>query len=129
MWLQRLPNQAQIVLAVALKTAIVDELAEMADRVVDVSLNTVNQIQEQYKPNNIEDKIADLQQQIMQLQLQQGRTYSRNKPGSHSRSKSRSRFNADGPLCYFHYKFRSKAQKCLKPCKWTSQKPSDNTEN
>lgn len=129
MWLQRLPNQAQIVLAVAPKTATVDELAEMADRVVDVSLNTVNQIQEQYKPSNIEDKIADLQQQIKQLQLQRGRTYSRNKPGSHSRSKSRSRFNADGPLCYFHYKFRNKAQKCLKPCKWTSQKPSDKTEN
>jgi len=101
----------------------------MADRVVDVSLNTVNHIQEQYKPNNIEDKIADLQQQIKQLQLQRGRTFIRNETRSHLRSKSRSRFNSNGPLCYFHYKFRGKAQKCLKPCKRTSQKPSDKTEN
>lgn len=85
----------------------------MADRVVDVTLNKLNLLQEQYKPNYIEDKIADLQQQIKHLQLQRGQTFTRNETRSHSRSKSRSRFNSDGPLCYFHYKFRGKAQNVL----------------
>lgn len=70
MSLQRLPNEAQIILAGAPKTVTVDELAEMANRVIDVSLSTVNQIQRQYEPNKIEDKIADLEQQIKQLKLQ-----------------------------------------------------------
>lgn len=55
-----LPNQAQIVLVVAQKTATVDELAEIADRLTDVFINTVNQIQKQHGPNKIEDKIANL---------------------------------------------------------------------
>lgn len=64
MQLQRLPNQTQIVLTVIPKTATIDELVEIADQVADVSSNTVNLIQKQYKPNNIEDKKADLQQHI-----------------------------------------------------------------
>lgn len=40
MWLLRLLNQARVVLTIAPKTATVEELAGMADQVVDVFTNT-----------------------------------------------------------------------------------------
>ena len=36
----------------------------------------------------------------------------------YSRSKSRGRFNPTGQFCFYHFKYGTRARKCIQPCSW-----------
>ncbi|GFQ71622.1 hypothetical protein TNCT_222481 [Trichonephila clavata] len=62
--------------------------------------------------SSIEASIESLAQQIHKLH-----SPNYNKPRYHNRSRSRSKSRSSSHrLCWYHYRFRANAQKCISPC-------------
>ncbi len=124
LWLQRLPTQMQAILTTSSDD--LNKLAIMADKISDVtSLNEINasQIKSNATGNTcINEMIANLQTQVSELSHKlenlnnfRGRSYSRN------RSKSRERSGNRNKLCWYHFRFKDKALKCIKPCAYKQE--------
>ncbi|XP_045494072.1 uncharacterized protein LOC123693148 [Colias croceus] len=139
LWMGHLPAAVQAVLTVSeLKDT--EKLANMADKVIETT--RFAEIQE---VSSARDKISTIQptlvEQITQLtqrlnQLEsagsRGRSFSVRRYGNRAhRSASRSRDRA-GPskqknpnwLCFFHYRYKNNASKCIQPCAWQKQQES-----
>lgn len=131
LWLQRLPVQAQTILAVSEDN--LDKLATMADKICEVTLNNqVYTIESQgKKPNDIvsttslEEKINQLSKQVASLLKDRSRNRSRS-IGSRTCSTSRNKFDANSTNCYYHNKFGENAKKCRPPCTFNNQKETKN---
>ncbi len=147
LFLQRLPMKAQLILASSADTVSIDQLATLADKILEVALPTpsVASISPGPSSSNHSDPakvISDLQGQINNLatQIQAltnqfqsqprfcGRSKSRS-PGRRNSSFSRSpnRQNQNHPFCWYHWKFGSNARHCNPPCTFTSANPPTNT--
>lgn len=125
-WAQRLPTYVQAILQTQPETISLDNLASIADKVIEVhpiSANDVNAISPSYSFDKITSAIQDLQQQIEDLKAnitQQNRSHSRDQTQSvksRSRSPSRSRSLS---MCWYHQRYADKAQKCVFPCSYSS---------
>ncbi|GFU71871.1 uncharacterized protein TNCV_1628121 [Trichonephila clavipes] len=121
LWLQRLPANLQQVLSVC--KAPLDELAQIADKVHEVSGSDLTVARIETKSNQIEldvlkAEIADLKNMVKKLTVS---AYSPNQNGYRSRSltscggfdKNKARSKR---LCWYHFHFGDKASKCKKPC-------------
>lgn len=118
LFVQRMPTQAQVVLASS-DNLTLDKMAEMADKIVEVVSPQISAIQGN-------DQVADLRKEIEELKtLIRGRNKDRQQNNGHrSRSKtptpgSRAADNTeDQQYCWFHYKFGDNAKKCRSPCSY-----------
>lgn len=133
LWIRRLPEKLQPTLATQKNMPIADA-AELADTVFDL-LPASNVIAEAATPpqdsatnqsHPLYVQLATMQKQISQLTQQiagisvsngQRRDSSRCRHRSRSRSRSRGRDPPPG-LCWYHWRFESRARKCVKPCNW-----------
>lgn len=135
LWLGKLPEAIKNILVVSNEN--IDSLAVMADKINDMSskqeICSASNTTQNYSSELI-DRIKHLEQQMAELNMRAGaRPKIRNANFRHrSRSQSgrRVKFDPNGKLCYYHFRFGSRCfpEKCKSPCSWT-KKTQDNQEN
>lgn len=116
LFLQRMPVNIRTVLAVS--NAKLDELAAMADKMIDVAGPQVAATQ-QAAPTSVQDleaQIAALSSQLRRLEANPNRGRSRSPSRRRSASQSSSQ-----EICWYHRKFRDAAQQCRSPCQYSSK--------
>jgi hypothetical protein len=124
-WISRLPHGIQTVLAGQPTTAVIEDLADLADRVNDLASSTprVAAVASDV-PSSVVDEIrkevSELRRQLQNMaydRSSRGQRRSSQRPSSRSSSRQRSSSNyRKFPLCWFHSKFGEKARKCIRPC-------------
>lgn len=126
-WVSRLSHGIQTVLAGQPSSTCIDDLADLADRVHELSCPPVvasaSQSQASSGPaiEELTREVAELRRQFQQLASERrSRSNTRSARSSQRRSASRSRRSQSNfrkyPLCWYHWKFGEKASKCIKPC-------------
>lgn len=143
LWLQRLPNQVQLILS-ASQGVDIAKMAEIADKIVEVnnssgaSIAAVTRVQTSATPtvdvasmrenlpppaDAASSEIAQLQAQITNLtKMVEELRVNRNRHRSRERWRGRSRSRTPGPNsakegeCFYHRRFGTKARKCTRPC-------------
>lgn len=119
LWMQRLPVQVQTVLAGSRENLI--ELSQLADRVIDVTyssnVNVVDTNQNQ-DLTKLFDQINILRSEISELRKSRSNDRENN---SHSNNRSRSKSSNRRGICFYHYRFKDKAHKCIKPCNYNEK--------
>lgn len=145
LFLQRLPATVRMVLAPTTNITI-EALAQLADRVVEVAspaISTVatdslavsrsQQENSDTRKSLVPDVIEDMRMQINQLTTQVAALMTTAPSRSRQRSRSRSsQFGRSPPrpgspppgICWYHWKFGNKAQKCRAPCTVSGNGPA-----
>ncbi|XP_052750098.1 uncharacterized protein LOC128200512 [Galleria mellonella] len=129
-WTSRLPAHIQTIL-VAQPNADLDVLADLADRIMDLAPRSP-QVEATARDdaaagpsssNHMANEIAELRRQVKSLTMQLNRRQrSRSRKCQRSRSASRSHSNYKKfPVCWYHHKFGSKANNCIKPCDYNQE--------
>ena len=144
LFLQRLPQNIQLILASTPQTVSLDDLSLLADKILAVAsphpsvaaLTPGLPLPTMHEHNK---QIAALQGQINQLtaQLQALSTQldSRDQPRFRGRSRSRSRFSRPSfsrspsrprlsPYCWYHERFATATHKCNPPCTFLPDAPT-----
>lgn len=134
LFLQRLPPNVRMVLASSPEGTGLEQLAELADKVMEVAAPNPPSIAGVTASSTLAAEVGQLRDNISRLEkmvqsLARSHSYSR----SHSRSSRRpstppatdSSDATDPPhdsdsLCWYHHKFGTNAQKCRAPCSWKS---------
>ena len=122
LFVSRLPATAQMILVSAGDSTPVEEIAELADRIIEVTTTVAPVIQTQASTNPFlstpdSPELAELrdlaQQQARQIQLMdQLRAFTMHQPHQNGNQ------HFHRHLCYFHQRFREKARKCKNPCSY-----------
>lgn len=137
-FLKRLPQHVQAILAPSVMEVPIDKLAMMADRILDVQpqVNSLDHHTPGPSNNDLSDRITRLSQQLNEMSISRAphfrrrlRSPSRNSkcrnfPRSPSRfySHSSSSSQASNPaFCWYHQTFGPEARKCRHPCTFKSQ--------
>lgn len=123
-WISRLPHGVQTVLAGQPSTAIIEDLADLADRVIDLTSSTprVAAVTSDVPSSVLDDlrkEVSELRRQLQNMASGRSSRSQRRPQPSTSRSSSRQRSNSNYrkfPLCWFHSKFGENARKCIRPC-------------
>lgn len=138
LWLDKMPAQIRNVIIVS--NSPLEQLADMADRIYDITprseMAAVGSAPEetsaQIMYNALFMKIQGLEKQIAALSVNQPsenrHRYPERRRGrpNRSRSRSRRRYDPNGSLCFYHYRFGARClpEKCKPPCSWTPGNPS-----
>lgn len=144
MWKNHLPPSVRGVLAVTDEENM-EKLASIADKVAETMtpIHGVACVKEKPGPSDRDNlvlaEINKLSDRLRNIENGYRSRSQNNRPRtsrSRSRSSSRSGRNAMAPeddpnwLCFYHFKFRNKANKCVQPCNWKKAdakvKPSEN---
>ena len=130
LFVQRLPQNSQVVLASVPSGSSLDDLAALADRIVDVTgesttanihavqLNAIVEMQRQITA------LTEAVQSMATQDRRQRRTYSRTRSPSPAPARERSFSTSSGQhdTCWFRRKFGASARNCRKPCSWQENK-------
>ncbi|CAH8614594.1 hypothetical protein MS3_00000628 [Schistosoma haematobium] len=136
MWFQRLPHSVRQILSVSGKSVALDDLADMADKMMEVyhDNHCVNSLQPpgptdisclasfQKQLTQLTSQLASLQSTIATIQARQSRSPSRRRSFSRQRSRSPKR---TFDVCWYHQKYGTKARRCTRPCTFSAS----DTEN
>ena len=120
LFLGKLPKSVQQILAAAGDQIEITELANMADSILDIT-SEHNQVSEVKSVSPQLNEISELKAEV--AELKQMISEMRVKPRSLSRGRSpyrRPRDSSRYPLCWYHYTFKEKSNKCEQPCSWES---------
>jgi hypothetical protein len=129
LFLQRLPPNVRMVLASTPDGTTLDQLAEMADKIVEVASPSMSALSkpstESTTPTHVTEGLKQLQSEVVRLgklvnKLTRNRSSSR---GNHHPRRSPTPPSTDHPsesLCWYHSTYGEKAQKCRHPCTWSS---------
>ncbi|XP_022111482.1 uncharacterized protein LOC110990694 [Acanthaster planci] len=136
LFLQRLPANAQFILASTSQMTPIQQLAELADKIIEVSIphrtHTVSAVSPAVPPSGqpslqtqaLQAKVDELTQQVnaltSQLMSQQrGRRRTRDSTPSRPRSSSRGRSPSHaGKDCRYHWRYGTDAKRCVSPCSY-----------
>lgn len=126
LWLQRLPNNIQAVLACS--TDVLPALAIMADKIFETSEdNSIQGISSTSKQNNdLVNVIYDLRDKIEVLQQKFHESKPSNRSKIQNRNRSPRRSTDSTNHCWYHKAYKHKAKKCISPCSFTTTKTSKN---
>ncbi|XP_037944503.1 uncharacterized protein LOC119677301 [Teleopsis dalmanni] len=134
LWLQRMPNSVRCILS-ACKTTSIDELAEIADRILDnspvpsyVMTTNANKSNDKLEARvtTLESSVQQINQQLINIAATLDRLEKRDNRGRDN-SRSRSSPCRREKVCYYHIKFGAAATKCSQPCEFGKRK-SDNRQ-
>lgn len=122
MFIQRLPSYVQPVLACSKDS--LDNIANMADKIVDMNPSVGAITAQTGSPNlirgstpsaevieRIEGQVAALTRAVQKLTM-------RNRSRSSSTNRGRSLSNPRYDTCWYHFKFKDQARKCVQPCNY-----------
>lgn len=129
LWLQRLPHQAQAILQTQ-NTLSLDQIAEIADRIVEVSSPPLLPSSVHAASASPVTDISMLSQRIEELSRQVAKLTARHGDSTATRYRARKRSFSRGvsvardstqrdvknDLCWYHRRFGDQAQKCTTPC-------------
>ena len=120
-FLQRLPANVRMVLASADDSMDLYKLADMADKVMEVTTPTVAAVSDACHPEHSE--IKQLREEMARLTDLVSSLTPRSRRRSLSRprcpsSPAPSRSSSTYSLCWYHARFGKEAQKCKQPCSW-----------
>ena len=127
-WLRRLPVAVQTVLAVSSEE--LTTLSLMADKICECTLVNVSAIERQKAVGNStqnDTRFRELQTQINELtKIVKARLRSNSPRNRDRRHFSRETHRADnskkeGWLCWYHFRFKENARKCIPPCAFQNQ--------
>ena len=142
LWMQRMPNNVRCIISVC-KGQTLDNLAEIADRVIDNSPSTQHVMSTSAgnnaqcdaiaasKTNALESRVTALEtslQQVIQKLSDISIKLNYNERQSRSRQRSQSRPQQQ-KVCYYHIRYGNLSQKCRQPCDFNSKKTNNTTEN
>ena len=108
LFLQRLPSNVCMVLASSPDTGNIEELAQLADKVMEVAVPSVASVSTNTELERLREEVAGLKSMLQALKLSQ-RSF-------RGRSPSPAPTQHSQELCWYHAKFGDKAQKCKPPC-------------
>lgn len=132
LFLQRLPNNVQLILAPTSGKSTVEELASVADRVLEVTpapgqVSAVRAAtRESADMAELRKMVSTLTEQVenlaRQIREERSRSPSRDRNDDRRqrrRSKSRQRqYDPAGEQCWYHWRYAEKATKCRPPCSY-----------
>lgn len=129
-WTSRLPSSTQSIIASQLKASL-EEIAELADRVHDIVPSSPQVAAASVSPGSSTElacQIAELTRQVQSLTSKvermsrpRGRAVSNDRSRGNSRcTRSQSNYRKF-PMCWYHAKFGSQANKCVKPCDYAGK--------
>ena len=122
-FIQKLPATVRSIVAAQSDKMQLSALADLADRVYEhmpenVSVSAVSSSSSSSSSSAAwEQRMSRLETMMEKLLNMPSEKRSANSRG-HSRSNSRTRFNPQGKLCYYHWRFKDRANKCTSPCSW-----------
>ena len=129
LFLQRLPANVRMVLASSPDTSNLENLAQLADKVVEVaapSISTVSAPRLSDEVERLHAEVASLRRVVESLPLTTAskRDHPRSQPSGHFRSQSRGRSPSPHPstqpsICWYHRRFGDEARKCTQPCSFS----------
>ena len=109
LFLQRLPSNVRMVLASTPDTGNITDLAQLADKVMEVASPSVSGITTTTELEQLRQEVAELKAMLQTLQL------AKRPPRRRSPSPAPPHRQAHD-VCWYHAKFRDAAQKCKPPC-------------
>ena len=126
LFLQRFPSNVRMILASTSTTSSLNELAELADKILDVSVPSVSAVQRPPPPPQLTAEVDQLHAEVTRLQelvksLTPHQRSSNRRPQTprftppHSPS-YRSPSAAARQTCWYHCKYGASARKCNPPC-------------
>ena len=123
LFLQRLPPNVRMVLASADPSTTLENLADMADKIMEVATPTVAAVSTVRVDDSEVKQLCEEVSRLAVLVASLSRVHH-----SHHRTPSRTHppMNTPPPsqlppqdvLCWYHAKFSAEAQKCREPCNW-----------
>lgn len=120
LWLEKLPDSVKNIIVVSDED--LEKLAKMADKITELNPNMELAKVDKETPSYaaLLDKISSLEQQIASLHVQRSRSRTPHRRAGRYRSQSRKRYDPNGKLCYYHFRFGKKClpEKCKQPCSW-----------
>lgn len=128
LWLRRLPGHIQAIITAQADLPL-DKLADLADKILEVTpIPITPAVYAASAPTSTPTELhvlttclEELTRQVAAL-TERGRGFSRSNSPNRSRSRSRdSRGQNGSQLCWYHRVYKSKAEKCNKPCNWDEQ--------
>lgn len=129
LWLQRMPVRVQELLAVV-ENVPLDKLAELADKAIERTVPSVNEVATQRTTEPTIAAINELTKQLQQLisSYNYGRPRSRTPSSRYKNYRNTPRDTDRQPkICYYHTKFGINARKCTKTCTFQRTQQPDNT--
>ncbi|KAK5649567.1 hypothetical protein RI129_000596 [Pyrocoelia pectoralis] len=145
-FLQRLPDNINAILTATGDSLELDKLATLADKVMETTVPTNNMIApvssnklissglEQRltaleSANGLEQRIASLEKAITSLDARL-RSRSNSRSNDRGRSQSSKRKNVQQyDQCWYHYKYGTKARKCVAPCNFDTKQENLNLDH
>ena len=141
LFLQHFPPKVQTVLTPSAGALNLDQLAQQADCILEVSPPTIaaNNVDQPNQgsdttPTQLAAQVVQLTEWLDQLTSQMAQTICQlTCPWCQSRSRSPGDFyrcriplsrhndQPDNGLCYYHQRFSDQAYQCLAPCKWAGK--------
>lgn len=125
LFLQRLPSNVRMILASTSASSTLDELAELADKIMDVASPSVSAVQPT-PPPQLSTEVDQLRAEVTRLQglvkslTQQHRSRRREStPRPHTPDPPSA---TTGQLCWYHLTYGDAAKKCKSPCEWSNTK-------
>jgi hypothetical protein len=135
-----LPSNVRMILAPTSNSSSLVELAELADKIMDVASPTVSGIQQEQLPppqlsagvDQLRAEVTRLQGLVESLTTQQQPLYQRRNrtpsrrpptprsPSPHSPSRSATPPPSTSMICWYHLKYGESAKRCKKPCEWSN---------
>ena len=126
LFLQCLPANIRMVLASSLDTANLEDLAQLADKIVEVAASSISAVSATHLSDEFERlraEVTSLRKVVDSLPLTTAskRDHPRSRPRDHSRTWSRGRSpsphpSTESPICWYHRRFGDDACKCTQPC-------------
>ena len=130
LFIQRLPSNVRMVLAPSGSSVSLDNLAEMADRIMEVTTPTVAAMHSPPTPPSevevLRSHIRDLQEQVKSLSMVNRSPRRRSPTPARRRSPSPAYPSSvvDHTLCWYHQRFGNAATKCKPPCSRAPNAPA-----
>ena len=113
LFLQRLPANVRMVLASAGDTVSLEELAQLADKVVEVAAPSISAVSAPQLTAEVAQLCAEVThlRELVKSLSSRGRSFQTRSP-----SPAQTGTPTNSPLCWYHLRFGDAAQKCRAPC-------------
>eukprot|EP00106_Octopus_bimaculoides_P013105 XP_014780547.1 PREDICTED: uncharacterized protein LOC106876498 [Octopus bimaculoides] len=129
LFFSRLPPNVQTILTTAVDTNTVDQLAIMADKILEFAIQpaprhvcSCSELSSAASSSSHDDILEKLAFLTHQMDAFCGglSNSSRRRSRSRSRSRSTDSFLSSSGLCWYHARYQHKARKCIQPCSFHS---------
>ena len=125
LFIQKLPLSVQQIMVTVPEEMTLENMAEMAERIMEVTTPGVNKLSVSNSENSevahLREEVNDLKRMIKDLSINQ--RHRSNSRGARQSSRGRSPFRRrrdvnKHPFCWYHHRFGENSNKCEDPCEW-----------